>query len=99
MKPQSGQIRGIGRVARIRRTRKAVSVTSATIEATTTTIATDSGTGPSERISVVGRFTVVVALVLVSVTTVVVELVTIWVVIDVCVLRLEVVLDVELPVV
>jgi hypothetical protein len=41
----------------------------------------------------------VVALVLVSVITVVVELVTISVVVDVCVLKLEVVLDVELAVV
>jgi len=76
-----------------------VSTTSAAIEETTTNIATDSGTGPTERISVVGGFSAVVALVLVSVITVVVELVTISVVVDVCVLKLEVVLDVELAVV
>ena len=99
MKPQSGQIRGIGRVARIRRTRKTVSAISAAIEETKTTIATGIGTGPNERSSVVGGFSVVIVLDFASVITVVVELVTISVVVDVCVLRLEVVLDVELPVV
>jgi hypothetical protein len=99
VKPQSGQIRGIGRVARIRRTRKTVSATSAAIEESNTTIATGSGTGPNERISVVGGFSAVVTLDLVSVITVVVELVTISVIVDVCVLKMELVLDVELAVV
>ena len=72
------------------------------MEVTTRIMAAESGTGLVQETSVVEGFSVAVAVVsldLVSVTTVVVELVTISVIVDVCVLRLDVVLEVELPVV
>ena len=99
MKPQSGQVSGIGRFARIRRRRKTVSITRTPMEVTTRIMAAESWTGPVQETSVVEGFSVVVVLGFVSVIIIVVELLATSILVDVCVLKLDVVLEVELPVV